>query len=240
MFGEDPEEVVPTSEEMDAAANVLRELVEVFDDIEAPPAAKAFQTEGHRLLVLFSDALKSGAQAGIFGVLAYTEAIDAQVIAMREAAAAFEIECNLPVVDHDDDGAWEIGWGSSVPTANGTAVPPRIPMAARGRNNLGGVFAVLTDYGFEVEYGSTLRVNEVDVPGQILDIDGTPLLVFVYPDVPARQDDHWTASPNTLFTGTRYEGQPALIYGRSNVLLVLISDDVALGNEIYRALLVLP
>ncbi len=121
--------------------------------------------------------------------------------------------------------------------AEQTPVPPT---AEPGKNDLASVANALKAEGIEVEYGrgATSSPN-LEPPGQLLEVDGTPLYVFVYPDVASREAEFSTLDP-AAFSLTSPSGRPVDIgtphlTANSNVIVALAGGSPDLADRVDRA-----
>jgi hypothetical protein len=115
------------------------------------------------------------------------------------------------------------------------------PTAVPGKNDLVSVANALKAEGLAVEYGrGTTKSVDLDPPAQLLEVDGTPLYVFVYGDVAAREADFADLDPAS-FRLTSPSGQPVALESphltaNSNVIVALGGGSSALVERVDRAM----
>ncbi len=118
-----------------------------------------------------------------------------------------------------------------------TPVPPT---AEPGKNDLVSVANALRAEGVEVEYGrGSTSSPDLDPPGQLLEVDGTPLYVFVYADVASREAEFSALDPAS-FNLTSPSGRPVdlgtpYLTANSNVIVALAGGSPDLADRVDRA-----
>ena len=118
-----------------------------------------------------------------------------------------------------------------------TLVPPT---AEPGKNDLVSVANALKAEGLKVEYGrGATKSANLDPPGQLLDVEGTPLYVFVYPDVASREAQSGDLDPASIRV-TSPSGRPVEIgtphlSATSNVIVLLAGGSTDLADRVDRA-----
>lgn len=130
--------------------------------------------------------------------------------------------------------------------------PPR-PNATPGLNQFATVIDGLRNAGLSAKPGRyTAQANQLDQPGQIIEVDGVNLVVFLYPDangdaaIAAREQDAEDLDPATLnVTSTESErplseGNDLHIYQGSNVTAILIGGDQELQDNVKQVIENLP
>ncbi len=121
--------------------------------------------------------------------------------------------------------------------AEQTPVPPT---AEPGKNDLVSVVNALKAEGIAVEYGRGATSSpDLDPPGQLLEADGTPLYVFVYPDIASREAESADLDPAS-FTLTTPSGRPVdldspHLTANSNVIVALAGGSPDLADQVDRA-----
>jgi hypothetical protein len=117
----------------------------------------------------------------------------------------------------------------------------QIPAAPPGNNQLGHVVTAFEGQGLDTEYGRTAdRAIGLTEVAQPIVVDGTTVYVFIYPDPAQRQRDQDRLDPAALqIVNTRgtpvAEGVPQ-VFGGSNVLVAVYSDDAELLKSIQSAI----
>ena len=135
----------------------------------------------------------------------------------------------------------------------GSDGPPPPPTAAPGRNEAATVMQALRDAGLEAEYGRyTATANQLDPPGQAVEIGDAHLYVFIYVDqsgpaaIAAREDDTADLDPQTLTLESRSarrpltEGQEVHVFEASNIVGILVGGDDELVDRVGQAFASLP
>lgn len=122
---------------------------------------------------------------------------------------------------------------------DGDNPPP--PTAQAGHNEMKDVMAALQSGGLNAEYGrSADRAVGLTEVAQSIDIDGETIYVFIYPDATQRQRDQDSLSGSSLqIVNTRLTPvaeNPPYLYGGSNVLVAVFSDDESLREKIQSAI----
>ncbi len=115
-----------------------------------------------------------------------------------------------------------------------------VPTAIPGKNDLVSVANALKAEGLTVEYGrGATKSPDLDPPGQLLEVDGTPLYVFVYPDVALREAESTDLDPAS-FSLTSPSGRPVdlatpHLTANSNVVVALAGGSPDLADRVDRA-----
>jgi len=131
---------------------------------------------------------------------------------------------------------------------------PAVPTPASGRNEFANVIQALRDAGLEdVDPGRySAEANQLEQPGQTVEIGETSLFVFIYPDadpqaaVAAREADAADLDPETLVLTSRQaerplnEGEESHIFQTSNVIVILVGGDDDLVATVQGAIESLP
>jgi hypothetical protein len=123
------------------------------------------------------------------------------------------------------------------------ALPP--PSVPAGENRLIDVRDALNNAGLKAEFGrGANRASGVSEVAQLIEIDGETIYVFIYPDPTQRQRDQDALASSSLeilnTLGTPIAENPPYIYGGSNVLVAVYSDDESLREKIQTAIEGLP
>jgi hypothetical protein len=131
---------------------------------------------------------------------------------------------------------------------------PVAPTAEAGRNEFATVINALKDAGLnDVDPGRySAEANQLDQPGQTIEIGENNLFVFIYPDsdpdaaVAAREADAADLDPATLELTARSAERPlnedmeSHIFQSSNVIVILVGGDEDLVNSVQDAIESLP
>jgi hypothetical protein len=131
---------------------------------------------------------------------------------------------------------------------------PVAPTAEAGRNEFATVINALKDAGLnDVDPGRySAEANQLDQPGQTIEIGDNNLFVFIYPDsdpeaaVAAREADAADLDPSTLELRSRSaerplnEDQDSHIFQSSNVIVILVGGDEELVSTVQDAIESLP
>lgn len=131
---------------------------------------------------------------------------------------------------------------------------PVVPTAEAGRNEFATVIEALESAGLEdVEPGRyTASANQLEQPGQVIEIGEVNAFVFIYPDadpeaaVAAREADAADLDPETLELEARTaerplnEGLETHVFQASNVIVVLAGGDDELVSTVQDAIESLP
>ena len=120
-------------------------------------------------------------------------------------------------------------------------VPPP-PPAPVGENELIHVQLALEAEGLDVESGRQgVPAGALEVPGQRLTVEGTPLYVFRYPNPDAAEAAAATVDPAAVLparspSGTPFPtGEPRLYRG-SNIVALLVGGSDELAGQVQRAI----
>jgi hypothetical protein len=89
------------------------------------------------------------------------------------------------------------------------------------------------------------RANALSVAGQLFEVDGAQLYVFIYPEgVAQREEDTEMIDPAEVVVantrGTPVAGGPPKVYAGSNIIGVLYGGDNAVAAKVQRAIEGLP
>lgn len=139
-------------------------------------------------------------------------------------------------------------------TEDSTPDGPVVPTAEAGRNEFATVINALRDAGLDdVDPGRyTATANQLDQPGQVIEIGETNAFVFIYPDadpeaaVAAREADAADLDPETLELTARTAERPlnedmeTHVFESSNVIVVLAGGDEELVTTVQDAIESLP
>lgn len=114
------------------------------------------------------------------------------------------------------------------------------PTAEAGTYELANVLAALEDAGLEADYGrspAAARTDQLDQPGQNLQVGDTNVYIFLFPDAAAREAAFAKVDPPAMALITTSgndvsNGQPLSVYQGANVIAVLIGGDPALQAEV--------
>jgi hypothetical protein len=131
---------------------------------------------------------------------------------------------------------------------------PTVPTPESGRNEFANVIEALRDAGLnDVNPGRyTATANQLEQPGQVIEIGENNLFVFIYPDadpsaaVASREADASDLDPATLELTSRQaerplnEGEETHIFQTSNVVVVLVGGDEELVTTVEDAVGSLP
>jgi hypothetical protein len=131
---------------------------------------------------------------------------------------------------------------------------PVAPTAEAGRNEFATVINALKDAGLkDVDPGRySAEANQLDQPGQTIEIGDINLFLFIYPDsdpqaaVAAREADASDLDPETLVLTSRSaqrplnEGEESHIFQSSNVIVILVGGDETLVKTVQDAIEALP
>src|SRR5215213_8133485 len=120
-----------------------------------------------------------------------------------------------------------------------------VPVATPGGNELVNVTDALRSQGLDVEQPRGLFIprGALDVPGQGVEVDGTPAFIFLYPDAEtARTDaagvDAADVVPNRA--GTPTPGGEARMTQGSNVIVLLVGGGSETWQKVEAAVASLP
>lgn len=139
-------------------------------------------------------------------------------------------------------------------TEDSTPDGPVAPTAEAGRNEFATVINALKDAGLDdVDPGRyTASANQLDQPGQVIEIGDVNAFVFIYPDadpeaaVAAREADAADIDPATLELSARTAERPlndgldTHVFEASNVIVVLAGGDDDLVSTVESAIESLP
>jgi hypothetical protein len=125
MSGIDVEEWTP--EQLEAAANAAATLITGLESVTPPPAAEDLHAALIESFTTYGEMLEAIAESGIFGALTFLDRFEGIEVAIDEGGLAFETDCNVAFVDHDDDGTPEIGLGIAATPISGTEIDPSAP-----------------------------------------------------------------------------------------------------------------
>lgn len=131
---------------------------------------------------------------------------------------------------------------------------PVAPTAEAGRNEFATVINALEDAGLEdVQPGRyTATANQLEQPGQVIEIGDVNAFVFIYPDadpaaaVAAREADAADLDPETLQLSARTAERPlneegeTHVFQASNVIVALVGGDEELVSTVRDAIETLP
>lgn len=130
---------------------------------------------------------------------------------------------------------------------------PEPPTAEAGRNELASVLGGLNNAGLDAEYGRySAEANQLDQPGQTIEVNGHNLFVFIYPAadgeraVADRKADAADLDPETLTLQSRSaerplnEGKEVHVFQGSNVIAVLVGGDDELVTSVGDVIASLP
>lgn len=131
---------------------------------------------------------------------------------------------------------------------------PVAPTAEAGRNEFATVINALKDAGLQdVDPGRyTATADQLDQPGQVIEIGDVNAFVFIYPDadpdaaVAAREADAADLDPETLRLTARTAERPlndgleTHVFQSSNVIVVLAGGDEELVTTVQDAIASLP
>jgi hypothetical protein len=131
---------------------------------------------------------------------------------------------------------------------------PTVPTPESGRNEFANVVEALRDAGLEnVDPGRyTATANQLEQPGQVIEIGDINAFVFIYPDadpdaaVASREADAADLDAGTLVLTSRQaerplnEGEDTHIFQKSNVIVILVGGDDELVTTVEDAINSLP
>lgn len=130
---------------------------------------------------------------------------------------------------------------------------PERPTAEPGRNEFASVVGGLNDAGLKAEPGRySAEVNQLEQPGQTIEIGDDNLFVFIYPDasgddaVADREADAANLDPDTLELTSRSAERPlnedeeVHIFQGSNVIAILVGGDEDLQQTVGDVITSLP
>jgi hypothetical protein len=123
------------------------------------------------------------------------------------------------------------------------ALPP--PSVPAGQNRLIDVRDALNNNGLKADFGrGANRAKGVSEVAQLIEVNGETIYVFIYPDPTQRQRDQDALASSSLeilnTLGTPIAENPPYLYGGSNVLVAVYSDDASLREKIQSAIEGLP
>lgn len=137
--------------------------------------------------------------------------------------------------------------GKNTPSA------PERPTAQPGLNEFASVVDGLKDAGLHAQPGRyTATANQLDQPGQTIEVNDHNLFVFIYPDadgehaIADRKADATDLDPETLTLTSRSaerplnEGEEVHIFQGSNVIAILVGGDDALVKSVGDVIASLP
>ena len=120
------------------------------------------------------------------------------------------------------------------------AKPIPTPPAVVGKNEMINVKQALERQGLQVAFAAGgARSDSLSEAGQLLQVDGAPLYVFVYPGVTDRANDTAGIDLAALMLldirGTPVAAGPLDVSMGSNVVAILAGGDAALAAKVHRA-----
>lgn len=137
--------------------------------------------------------------------------------------------------------------GENTPSA------PEVPAAEPGQVELAHVVRGLNDAGLTANPGRyTATANQLDQPGQTIEVNDHNLFVFIYPDadgdraIADRKADAADLDPETLVLTSRSaerplnEGEEVHVSQGSNVIAVLVGGDDELAKAVGDVIASLP
>ncbi len=127
---------------------------------------------------------------------------------------------------------------------NGVVEAPTPRPALPGSNEMIHVLGALSGQGLETSFAQGgAPAGELGVPGQPLTVDGSPLFVFVFPDVERAEAAAADArdDPSALLAGASFQGTPVTandphIASHSNIVVALIDGPEELAADVDRAI----
>jgi len=123
---------------------------------------------------------------------------------------------------------------------------PAVPTAEAGRYELVTVLGALEAGGLEADFGrTTARSDQLDQPGQNLQVEDTNVYVFFFSGPDTREAAFAGLDPATMTLTTPSgadvgNGQPLSAYAGANVIAVLIGGDDALRAQVREIIEGLP
>jgi hypothetical protein len=121
-----------------------------------------------------------------------------------------------------------------------------VPVAAPGGNQLVNVTDALRSQGLDVQQPRGLFIprGALDVPGQGVEIDGSPAYVFLYPDAETAQADAAGVDAADVISGRpggtpTPDGEGRMTQG-SNVIVLLVGDSSETWQKVEAAVASLP
>ena len=119
------------------------------------------------------------------------------------------------------------------------------PTAESGHNTLYEVREALRNDGLSAEFGrGANRAKGATEVAQLIQVNDETIYVFIYPDPAQRQRDQDAVATSSLeilnTLGTPVAENPPYIYGGSNVMVAVYSDDESLREKIQAAIEGLP
>ena len=120
-----------------------------------------------------------------------------------------------------------------------------IPVATPGGNELVNVTDALRSQGLDVEQPRGLFIprGALDVPGQGVEVDGTPAFIFLYPDAETARTDAAgvdAADVVPIRAGTPTLGGEARMTQGSNVIVLLVGGGSETWQKVEAAVASLP
>jgi len=118
---------------------------------------------------------------------------------------------------------------------------PPPPSAQAGANEMKDVMSALKDQGLTVEYGrSADRAVGMTEVAQSIKINGETAYVFIYPDPSQRETEQQRVDASRLVIvntrSTPVAAAPPHLYGGSNVIVAVYSDDPDVQEKVQAAL----
>jgi len=118
---------------------------------------------------------------------------------------------------------------------------PPPPTAQAGHNEMKDVMTALQNGGGNAKYGrSADRADGVSQVAQAVEIDGETIYVFIYDNAADRQREQDGLANTTLTIkntrGTPVAENPPYLFGGSNVMVAVYSDDAGLRDKIQQAI----
>lgn len=121
------------------------------------------------------------------------------------------------------------------------------PTAAAGQNDLVSVLTALENAGLEASIGrgTTAATDQLQPPGQLIEVEDQELYVFIYTDPATGVEDRQTdsealdADALTLTTPSGQpltEDQPLRVSAGSNIIAVLVGGDEELAAQVRQAI----
>lgn len=126
-----------------------------------------------------------------------------------------------------------------------TTVAPPTPPSVPGQNQLINVEDVFKQQGLTVTAGrGGARADALTPPGQVLDVNGKTVYVFVYPSPAERTSDSDGLDASSLnittLAGTVVPVDQLKISSQSNIIAVLAGGDASLAAKIDAGMKALP
>jgi hypothetical protein len=120
---------------------------------------------------------------------------------------------------------------------------PPVPTAIPGENQVSNVVTALRAEGLDVSFEitpPTARADDLSEPGQGVQVDDTPLYLFIFPDTELREAESTELDPATFHlastAGTPVSTEPVQIFAGSNVVAALYGGSPELAEQVEAAI----